>query len=138
MARVAKEAQIESVRKDETFSTKDMEEIGEEEDNITSDVMVRDKRFRRCDSSPVGEVLDKDWEIPKFVKDRNQKRSSTVSFTIPKSSWWIEEKHRKSANDQKRANVIVTSGALIFILISAALVTASFLISPVLETIFSK
>ena len=45
---------------------------------------------------------------------------------------------RKSDLEQKRASAIVTSGALTFILLAAALVTTSFLMSPVIEQIFGK
>ena len=38
----------------------------------------------------------------------------------------------------ERANAMVTSGALIFILIAATLVTATFLMSPVIEDAFGK
>ena len=47
----------------------------------------------------------------------------------------------KSERDEKRkkkANVIVTGGGLIFLLIAAALVTASFLMSPAIESMLSK
>ena len=48
------------------------------------------------------------------------------------------ETQKQSNNEQERANVIVTSGGFIFLLIAAALITASFIMSPVLETILSK
>ena len=39
---------------------------------------------------------------------------------------------------RKRATAIVTSGALTFMVLAAALVTASFLMSPVIEDVFGK
>ena len=39
---------------------------------------------------------------------------------------------------RKKATAIVTSGALTFMILAAALVTASFLMSPVIEDVFSK
>ena len=65
-------------------------------------------------------------------------RSRTVSFTIPTSSSVLGESHSRSSKEEKRTNVIVTSGGLIFMLIAAALVTATFLVSPVIKDIFSK
>ena len=42
------------------------------------------------------------------------------------------------AKTRKKATVMVTSGALTFILLAATLVTASFLMAPQIEQIFSK
>ena len=39
---------------------------------------------------------------------------------------------------RKTATAIVTSGALTFMILAAALVTASFLMSPVIEDVFGK
>jgi hypothetical protein len=50
----------------------------------------------------------------------------------------MEKITRKADRQQKRATVMVTSGALTFILLAAALVTISFLMSPVIEQIFGK
>ena len=44
----------------------------------------------------------------------------------------------QSDEKQNKENMIVTSGGLIFLAIAALLVTASFLMSPVIQTIFSK
>ena len=50
----------------------------------------------------------------------------------------MEKITRKADRQQKRAAVIVTSGALTFILMAAALVTTSFLLAPVIEQIFGN
>ena len=65
-------------------------------------------------------------------------RSRTVSFTIPTCSEVLRVRQARSSKEKKRSNVIVTSGGLIFMLIAAALVTATFLMSPVIESIFCK
>ena len=43
---------------------------------------------------------------------------------------------RRCEEKSERAGVMVTSGALLFILIAATLVTATFLMSPVIEDAF--
>ena len=50
----------------------------------------------------------------------------------------VKEKEKQSEEQQKRENMTVTRGGLIFLAIAALLVTASFLMSPVIENIFSK
>ena len=65
-------------------------------------------------------------------------RSRTVSFTIPTCSEVLRERQARTSKEKKRSNVIVTSGGLIFMLIAAVLVTATFLMSPVIESIFCK
>ena len=54
------------------------------------------------------------------------------------SIYEMEEMSREADRQQKRATVMVTSGALTFILLAAAMITTSFLISPVIEDIFGK
>ena len=52
-----------------------------------------------------------------------------------------EEQKQKMMNTKyqwRRATVMVTSGALTIILLAATLVTATFLMSPVIEKVFSK
>jgi hypothetical protein len=43
---------------------------------------------------------------------------------------------RKEKRNRKRATVMVTSGAMTFLVMAATLVTASFLMSPTIERIF--
>ena len=56
------------------------------------------------------------------------------------SFWWqITDGFFRSDTDKtERANVMVTSGALLFILVAATLVTATFLMSPVIEDAFGE
>ena len=56
------------------------------------------------------------------------------------SFWWqITDGFSRSDTDKtERANVMVTSGALLFILVAATLVTATFLMSPVIEDAFGE
>ena len=49
--------------------------------------------------------------------------------------WWF---FRSYTDKTERANVMVTSGALLFILVAATLVTATFLMSPVIEDAFGE
>ena len=65
--------------------------------------------------------------------------SRTVSFTLPRSRPVVKEKIVSSVSQPGgRASVLVTSGGLIILMICAALVTASFILSPLIETMFSK
>ena len=50
----------------------------------------------------------------------------------------MREISRKKKRNQNRAKAIVTSGALTFIVLAATIVTASFLMSPVIEQIFGQ
>jgi hypothetical protein len=45
---------------------------------------------------------------------------------------------RQESINSSRATAVVTGGALTFVLLAALLVTASFLMSPVIEEIFGK
>ena len=44
----------------------------------------------------------------------------------------------KGKEEQETTNVVVTGGALTFVILAAILVTASFLMSPVIEQVFGK
>ena len=54
------------------------------------------------------------------------------------SSHRSEKEEKKARRQQQRASVVVTGGALTFVLLAALLVTASFLMSPVIEEMFGK
>ena len=60
-----------------------------------------------------------------------------VSCTLPRSGV-VERQGRDNREGQGRASVMVTSGGLILLLLCAVMVTASFLMSPAIETMFSK
>ena len=72
----------------------------------------------------VGDIIEEDGE--------------EASAREPLNNWVVKEKERQCDEQQKRENVIVTSGGLIFLAIAALLITASFLMSPVIHTIFRK
>jgi len=108
------------------------------EKNLADIESLRTKIFvNPCDNEEL--YLNQIKEIPDIAtvkvcdKNKNSKpeRQSLVTFKIPPS-----EKHRCDEKTE-RANVMVTSGALLFILIAATLVTATFLMSPVIEDAFA-
>ena len=73
------------------------------------------------------------------LSDLNGARDGNNSCQSRKDSVYLmEEITRKAERQQKRATVMVNSGALTFILLAAALVTTSLLMSPVIEQIFGK
>ena len=55
-------------------------------------------------------------------------------ISVPRS----EEDGRKASREEARANIVVTGGAFTFLLLAALLVTATFLMSPVIEQVFGK
>ena len=73
--------------------------------------------------------VDRDLMVATFGKDH-------LEYEV--NSHVMEEITRKAERQQKRATVMVTSGGLTFILLAAALVTTSFLMSPVIEQVFGK
>jgi hypothetical protein len=141
MTRLAREANMKSERPEGMDKAMETEKKVEDQKDSNFDIKVSDKRVRRI--SPRGcdiivECEDKRTSNGRSSFQSEPGRSRTVSFTLPKSNLLLEERHRRSSIQQKRTNVMVTSGGLIFLLIAAALVTASFLMSPVIETILSK
>ena len=112
---------------------------------VIHDFIVRDKREKMNRLHNARDVIEEDEcdddelnRIYHHSEKTEPKSSNTVSFTLQRSTSRLEEKKRRKAEEEKRANVMVTSGALIFLLVAAALVTASFLMSPVIENMFSK
>ena len=65
---------------------------------------------------------------------------SGISITNPLKDKEVEWKMKmnKNENQRKKSTVIMTSGGLIFTLLAATLVTATFVMSPIIEKIFSK
>ena len=78
----------------------------------------------------VGDIIEEDEEYT------NTEEETSARDTLFK--WVVNEKQRQADEQQNRENVIVTSGGLIFLAIAALLVTASFLMSPLIENILSK
>ena len=126
MAMLAREANIRQAR---------LERVGKDDENAV-DLKISDRENRRCD-------MIVEYEEDGSLAGRSNfltepLRSRTVSFTIPNCSKALRERQSRSHKEKKRMNVIVTSGGLIFMLVAAALVTATFLMSPVIEDIFCK
>ena len=55
-------------------------------------------------------------------------------ISVPRS----EEDGRKASREEARASIVVTGGAFTFLLLAALLVTATFLMSPVIEQVFGE
>jgi hypothetical protein len=99
-------------------------------------VVVWEKRARNCVSPALGDIIEEDEENinnENYTDQIEEDCPSKVSFREPSTHWKLEETPRKPENHQYRA-----SSGLIFLLTIAALVTTFFLLSPVLETVFSK
>ena len=77
------------------------------------------------------EVNDAGRDLPSAIFTTDHLQFDTNSHLMEKIT-------RKAKKQQKRDTVLVTSGALTFILLAASLVTISFLMSPVIEQIFGK
>ena len=107
-----------------------------EENYSEFDFNIVDREHGRCVVIVECEDEESQTERSNFLTE--SLRSRTVSFTIPTCSEVLRERQLRSSKEKKRSNVIVTSGGLIFMLIAAALVTATFLMSPVIESIFCK
>jgi len=71
-------------------------------------------------------------ERPTTLPEMNSRPASRVMKSFSCDEGDIERQKRKTAT------AIVTSGALTFMILAAALVTASFLMSPVIEDVFVK
>ena len=95
-----------------------------------------------------GEALEDDenenTEAMSGNDDMNLKTDEISSISLVPSHYSRNSSHRsekeegKARRQQQRATVVVTGGALTFVLLAALLVTASFLMSPVIEEMFGK
>ena len=103
-----------------TSQVSDMEDIQEHHKYVSGGLANRNRRVRSMIYPAVSDIIEDDEE----------------SAREPLYNWVVKEKEKQSDEQQKRENVIVTSGGLIFLAIAALLITASFLISPVIENIF--
>jgi hypothetical protein len=104
----------------------EMKNIQEHHEYVSGGVADRNSRVRSKIYPAVGE------------DEENRNCEEEASAREPLNKCVVKEKKRQSDEQQKRENMIVTSGGLIFLAIAALLVTASFLMSPVIQTIFSK
>ena len=81
---------------------------------------------------------DETKEVNDAGRDLLSATFTTDHLQFDTNSHLMEKITRKAKKQQKRDTVLVTSGALTFILLAASLVTISFLMSPVIEQIFGK
>ena len=126
MAMLARQANLRKAR---------LKRVGKEDEN-EFEFKITDREHGRCDIIVECEDDESFTGRSNFLIE--PLRSRTVSFTIPNCSEVLKERQSRSSKEKKITNVIVTSGGLIFLLIAAALVTATFLMSPVIENIFCK
>jgi len=108
------------------------------------DLQTRRESFRRTISEARVDAMDNECSIefqiedlsspvlerPTTLPDLNSRPVSRMMERLSPIEGDLERQKRK------RATAIVTSGALTFMVLSAALVTASFLMSPVIEDVF--
>ena len=120
MAMLAREANLRQAR---------LERVGKVDEN-EFDSKISDREHEKCDM--IVECEDDELLTGRSNFLTEPLRSRTVSFTIPNCSEVLRERQSRSSKEKKRTNVIVTSGGLIFMLVAAALVTATFLMSPVI------
>ena len=92
----------------------------------------------------ISDVTTSDDCLEMSATDDNRSNSLALSHTremsIVRRVGEVErrERLRKKKRNQKRATVIITSGAMTFIVMTATLVTVTFLMSPVFEEIFGQ
>ena len=77
------------------------------------------------------------FQIPQSDSDKGTRQRGERFVFIIISTETLKYNSR-AVSKTERANVMVTSGALIFILIAATLVTATFLMSPAIENAFGQ
>ena len=111
-----------SRRESTTEERKEIQSESEEDEhtNITKEKLSERTKAIRNNSLAASAISGKSLP-PKLEEKAEQKRTM-----------------KKNMTQRRKATVMVTSGALTFILLAATLVTATFLMSPVIEQIFSK
>ena len=108
-----------------------------EEDNDNRMESTTDERKEIQSEFTQESEEDEDINITEDKLSFASSKTSGKSFP-PKLEVYQERKMKKNMTQRRKATVMVTSGALTFILLAATLVTATFLMSPVIEQIFSK
>ena len=109
---------------------------GRQRPSIDSAPGVQFGRLR--DDSVVIMEDDETEEVDDVGRDLLSNSYTTDHLQFDTNSHLMKKITRKAKKQQKRDTVLVTSGALTFILLAASLVTISFLMSPVIEQIFGK
>lgn len=108
------------------------------------DLKTRRESFRRTISEAKVDAMDHDCTIEFEIEDLSSpvlERPTTLPELNSRPVSRMMERLSPIEGDlerqkRKRATAIVTSGALTFMVLAAALVTASFLMSPVIEDVF--
>ena len=128
-------------KKSMRIEVSEVEILAENQQYSNESVSDRNMRDRGIINPGVGDIIEEDeenlspeQEAVDIESDCLETASSGTLFNRLAAA----ETQKQSNNEQERANVIGTSGGFIFLLIAAALITASFIMSPVLETILCK
>ena len=108
-------------------------------------LLIQNKTKCLSSSKTKSSDMEKKRKHVEFVPDTKAIRanslaaSTTSKNSISQKLKAIEEEYeRKRLYHRRRSTVMVTSGALTIILLAATLVTATFLMSPVIEKAFGK
>ena len=128
-------------KKSVRMEVSEMEIIAENQRHSSDGVSDRNMRYGGTNNPGVGDIIEQDDENlspEQEAVDIESDCQETASFGTLFNRLAAAETQKQSNNEQERANVIVTSGGFIFLLIAAALITASFIMSPVLETLISR
>ena len=124
----------------------------EYEDQLKCLLKERQRTTKRLKTSKISHKQYKVIQIPQFTEEEkvNQQNKSDIKveakaefFTISPeslatSSLKSKEEKRKAKKNHSRSTIVVTTGALTFILLAATMVTTSFLMSPIIEKMFGK
>ena len=119
----------------------EMDIIVDNDDHVHNNVTAKKTRVKNM-IYPASDIIEEVEEsitveqIAVEIEPITQNLEAPVRGPINKVE--LEDKQKNSDKAQERTNTIVTSGGLIFLLVAAVLVTASFFISPTIETFFSK
>ena len=102
--------------------------------------VVRESMYTGIVSTRAGDDADEVIKEDDEIEDGDDASRDLLGYDSEGSSRneLLDSITRKTTRNQKRDTMIVTSGALTFILLAASLVTISFLLSPVIEQIFGK
>ena len=116
----------------------EMDIIVDNHDHVHNNVTAKKKRVKNTiyPASDIIEEVEESITVEQIAVEIEQNLEGPVRGSISKVE--LKDKQKNSDKAQERTNAIVNSGGLIFLLVAAVLVTASFFISPTIETFFSK
>ena len=98
-------------------------------DSPNTSILERPTTLPEMNSRPASRVM-KSFSVDEVISDS--------SFLVAMIEYGFTFQGDIERQKRKTATAIVTSGALTFMILAAALVTASFLMSPVIEDVFGK